>query len=273
MIMAKPGERVVVYASTRNQYDKMETAAKSLLLNNIIDKVYFLTEDEDYPNYLPSCITAINVEPIVENYFNKDGPNFNSDWSYMTLLRLTLYDLFPEHNTVLYLDTDTLVINDISELFDIDLTEYYCAGVPDECIGRVDMHVLKKDLGPDPYALLVRTPYVFGDYYNAGVMLLNLRALRDGTGKNMIRMINTEPLQFKDQDAINISCRNKILRLPSDYNAAPMTAGTTNPKILHLSKANNVYNKSLWLSYESMSWPWIEKQMEINRKKQMEAKE
>jgi len=265
-------ERIVVYASTRNQYDKMETAAKSLLLNNVVDKVYFLIEDEEYPNKLPSCIETINVEPIVENYFNKNGPNFNSDWSYMTLLRLALYDLLKGHNTVLYLDTDTLTINNISELFTVDLTGYYCAGVVDECIGRVDMHVLRTDLGPDPFALLIRTPYVFGDYFNAGVMLFNLTALRDGTGKKMVQMINTEPLQYKDQDAINITCRNKILRLPSDYNAAPMTAGTIHPKILHLSKVNNEYNKTLWVSYESMSWSWIEKQMAINRQKEEEAK-
>lgn len=264
-------ERIVVYASTRDQYDKMETAAKSLLLNNLIDKVYFLTEDDPYPNYLPPSIETINVVPIIENYFYKDGPNFKSDWSYMTLLRLAIYDMLPQHNTVLYLDTDTLVIRDISELFDIDLTDYYYAGVIDEDIGCVDMHVLKAHDTESPYRLLVRTPYLFGEYYNAGSMLCNLKALRDGKGREIIRMINTEPLQFKDQDAINISCRGKILKLPSDYNSAPMTAGTTNPKILHLTKVKNDYTQSLWNSYGAMSWQWIEKQMDINRRREDEV--
>lgn len=274
--MDKHNERIVVYASTRNQYDKMETAAKSLLLNNVIDKVYFLTEDEEYPNELPSCIETINVEPIVENYFCKDGPNFDSMWTYMTLMRLTVFDLLKQHKRALYLDTDTLVMSDISDLFEMDLSDYYYAGVIDKNISILNIIVLRsndQDAETTPYHLIPRIPYKYdANYYNAGVLVCNLTALRDGKGREMIQMVNTEPLFFKDQDTINLACRGKILTLPSIYNAGPSTQNTTSQKILHLSKAKIEYLQAIWKSYESMSWSWIEKQMAINRQKEEEAR-
>lgn len=270
--MANRNERIVVYASTRNQYDKMETAAKSLLLNTVVDHIYFLTEDEEYPNYLPQCIKTINVKPIVQDYFYEKGPNYETDWSYMTLLRLAIYDLLPQHDFVLYLDTDTLVVDDILELFSTNITDYYYAAAFDASVCTSLMFSLKEE-GNVPFRMLRRVPYTFCDYYNAGVMLCNLKKLRDGKGKEMIRMINTEPLVFNDQDAINIACRNKILTLSSVYNSAPMTIPVKDPKIIHLSKTMNEHNKSIWKCYENMSWKWIERQIAINKKKEEEARE
>lgn len=269
--MAKPEERVVVYASTRNQYDKMEAAAKSLLLTNVVDKVYFLTEDKEYPNELPACIETINVADDNDRYFYKESPNFNSIWTYMTLQRLTIYDRLANHDRALYLDTDTIIMDDISELFDMDMEGYYYAAVLDANVCTQKMFALKEIENQD-FRLMPRVEYTYNTYYNAGVLLGNLKALRDGTGKKMIRMINTEPLMFKDQDAINIACENRIINLPAIYNSAPMTARAKNPKIVHLSSTKESRLLDIYNTYKSMPWSWIEKQMAINRQKEEEAK-
>lgn len=271
--MGKPGERIVVYASTRNQYDNMEAAAKSLLLNNVVDKVYFLTEDEEYPNYLPSCIETINVAALDDYYFYKDGPNMNTVWTYMTLYRLVLYDILPQYDRALYLDTDTIVADDISELFSIDIDGYYYAAVVDSNLCYQITPALIENEEYKYYRLLPRTELIFNEYYNAGVLLCNLKALRDGTGKEMILMANTEKCTFNDQDIINAVCRNKILDLPSLYNSsAKVTNRAKKPKIFHLSKTVEPRLINLTETYKTMDWAWIERQMAINKKKEEEAK-
>lgn len=38
--------RAAAYSGTRNIYDKMLTAAKSLLMHSNVEKIYFLIEDD-----------------------------------------------------------------------------------------------------------------------------------------------------------------------------------------------------------------------------------
>lgn len=268
--MGKPGERVVVYASTRNQYDKMEAAAKSLLLTNVVDKVYFLTEDRAYPTELPSCIETIDVTDIKDNYFYEGGPNYHSIWTYMTLMRTTLYDMFPQYDRVLYLDTDTVVIDDISELFTLDLGDHYFAAVCDDMVCLKTRYAIRED-GGGIFREQERVEYVHNTYYNAGVLVCNSKALRDGKGKEILRLVNTEPFMFAEQDAINVACRGKILDIPSDYNVAVFTAMAKKPKIYHLSATKDQRLQDTWQTYLSMDWNWVKKQMDINQKREEET--
>lgn len=54
-----------------------------------------------------------------------------------TYFRYMIAEVLPNIDRVLYLDGDTIVNGDISELFDTDLTNYYCAGVSDIYIESV----------------------------------------------------------------------------------------------------------------------------------------
>lgn len=48
--------KVVVYAGTRNVYHNMVVAAKSLLNHTQMDRVWFLIEDDEFPEELPDVI-------------------------------------------------------------------------------------------------------------------------------------------------------------------------------------------------------------------------
>lgn len=50
-----------VYSGTRNIYEKMMTASKSLLRYSDVDKIYFLIEDDIFPYDLPDTYECINV--------------------------------------------------------------------------------------------------------------------------------------------------------------------------------------------------------------------
>ena len=223
--------RVVVYAGTRAVYRNMVIAAKSLLAHTRMDRVYFLIEDDAFPEELPDVIKCINVSG--QTWFDPDGPNYSTPWTYMSLMRLALPDLLQDERRVLWLDTDTIVEQDISDLFDIDLGDNYVAMVEEP----------------------TRSKYPFV-YHNAGVMLIDLGVLRaDGIHRKWIRLVNTEPLTAMDQDAVNIICQGEILTLPPEWNdAGHITQRTDDPYIKHYGGSLKWVEPEIFGFYEKSQW-------------------
>lgn len=111
-----------------------------------------------------------------------------------TWYRIFLPDLLPGLDRVLFLDSDLVVADSLLGLWETDLSAHYVAAVTNvfmlEHLFRVD------ELGmSDPR-----------DYFNAGVMLMNLEAMRaDGCVEAMHRFgtDHADELVFRDQDALN----------------------------------------------------------------------
>ena len=222
--------KAAVYCGTRNLYEDMIPAVKSLLCNSDVDRIYLLIEDDVFPYELPDCVTCINVSE--QTYFRRDGPNFQNGWTYMVLMRAALHRVFPELDTILSLDVDTIVAKDISDLWDLDLSDCYLAGVrePHKSINRL--------------------------YVNAGVILLNLKKLREtGKGDELIDSLNSKHYAFNEQDCINALCQGGILQIPGDYNSSNWTEPTTTPKIVHFAAIKNYQDSPLVTVYRNMDWP------------------
>ena len=227
-------ERVALYSGTRNLYHDMVTASKSLLYHEGADHVYFLIEDNKFPEHLPSCVTCIPVQN--QTILRHDGPNFNTPWTYMALIRCALTQIFPNLDKILVLDVDTVVHKPIDYLWDLDISRYYCAGVEETQIAHR------------------RKPY-----FNFGVMMHNLRKLRDdGADDTIIRTINTVHMAYPEQDALNSVCYGHILQLPFEYNAIRFNL----PKIpaedvviKHYADTNEPMNSHEdYLFFDNMSW-------------------
>lgn len=215
-------ERVAVYCGTRNLYENMIPAVRSLMENTDDVKVYLLIEDDEFPYDLP--VEVINVS--TQEYFPKGSASYSNPWTYMVLMRAALHRVFPQYDRILSLDVDTIVTRDIGELWDIDIDNYYLAGV--------------KELHKSSYNL----------YVNAGVMLLNLAKLRDGKGDEIIRSLNERLYSFNEQDCINQLCRGGILEIPSVYNMNSWTEPTTTPKIVHFAAIKNYMDYPLVEMYK-----------------------
>ena len=54
-------KKTVIYAGTRNLYPLMEVPLKSLLANNVIDQVYLLIEDDEFPTQLHCCTSTSDL--------------------------------------------------------------------------------------------------------------------------------------------------------------------------------------------------------------------
>ena len=108
-----------MYVGTRNHYDFMYWSLKSLLKNSDVDEVYLMIEDDEFPHPIPPCVTPINVSG--QTIFPKGGPNYGCQWTYMTLLRAAAALLFPTLDRILTLDNDTIVVDDISDLWELPI--------------------------------------------------------------------------------------------------------------------------------------------------------
>ena len=228
--------KAAVYCGTRNIYGDMVTAAKSLIANSDVEKIFFAIEDDVFPEPLPARVETINVRG--QTIFPPGGPNYSQRWTYMVLMRAALTKILPaELDTVLSLDTDTIVDKDISELWDLDLGEHYFAAAREP----------RKSAGGDWY---VRPLYV-----NVGVALFNLRQLRqDGMDGRIIRALNTKSYDFNEQDCLNEQCEGRILTISSDYNANDYTEPARETKIIHYAARGDWRNEEIVQKYRAMTW-------------------
>jgi lipopolysaccharide biosynthesis glycosyltransferase/glycosyltransferase involved in cell wall biosynthesis len=237
------GKRAVVYCGTKETYINMIASVKSLLATTHVDKVYFLIEDDTFPYEIPDIIETRNVKNT--GLFDPDGPNFQNAWTYMCLMRTAYPQMFPQYDKVLSLDIDVVITEDIGCLWDIDLTDYYFAGVAEE--GR-------STGGPrDIYA-------------NFGVIMMNLDKLRrDGLGNKLIEAVNTEKFGCPEQDAFNKLCRGHIYQLPNDYNVTVYSHITGEPlqeRVLHYAGLKYWKHFRPVKKYFNLSWDEIMKLQE-----------
>lgn len=140
-------------------------------------------------------VVKIDVTDLYEKEFG-GSKNENAYCTPYTLLRL-LADLVPEiPEKILYLDIDMMAAKDISELYNMDITEYEYAAV-------------KEKYG---------SWFIKPDYINAGMLLLNMNKIKETKLLEKARnLIKTKKLLFADQDAIFLSTTKKLL-LPRIYN-------------------------------------------------------
>lgn len=222
--------RVAVYAGTRNIYRHMVAAVKSLLFHTRMDRVVFLIEDDAFPEPLPDVIECVNVRG--QTFFPESGPNYASRWTYMSLMRLALPELLPDENRVLWLDVDTIVTEDIGELFEETLDS-----------GRV-MGAVREPEWSRPGRV----------YFNAGVLLMDLAALRGDLCEQLIRRVNSVKMDFPDQDAINAVCAGRIRALSAIWNSSEWTSKPMDARITHFAADREYTRQPIYKCYERKNW-------------------
>lgn len=168
----------------------------------------------------------------------------------------------------IYLDSDIVVEGDITEMFNIDVTDYCVAGVREMPITGSNAIEKKKSLEIDD----------LDNYINAGVLLLNLEEIENQKlGKRLEEAGNRGDFTHNDQDAINSVFYGKIKPIPIRFNAISaylywnnkttikqygienLTVAVRNPIVIHyVLKKKPWTNKSLILARRW--WKYINKQ-------------
>lgn len=224
--------RTAVYCATRNLYRDLVTSLGSLAIHNGADRAVLVIEDDTFPYPLPSSLPVEIINVSGQTYFPRGGPNTESRWTWMVLMRAALAKLLPGENRVLSLDVDTVVVGDLSDLWAIDLSTAFLAAAVEP----------------------TRQAYG-GHYYQMGVVVFNLDQLRlEGMDSRIISQLNEHPYPFPEQDAINDLCHWRIQELPSRFNVNEYTKPTDDPRIIHFAgiPEDRYHLDPVWRRYESL---------------------
>lgn len=150
--------------------------------------------------------------------------------------RLSLSELLPSLDKMIWLDGDTITYTDLKEMYDIDMEGYYYKGFLDDNVSAVD------DFG-------VNNDHVIC----SGVMLLNLKELRKDDMVNKFSKFieeNNERLIQHDQTTINVVAYKKVGILPAKwgiYNYVSLEAAKEQAKIYRFK--NGYSEKELEQAY------------------------
>ena len=227
----------IAMCCTRNWYIYLVTELYVLLKNNKVDKVYLFIEDDKIPYLKDKRIEFINVNNLSE-YISKDSPNYNTKYTRMTLVRCYFSKVLKE-DKLLYIDADAIVVDNLKELWNIDLKNYALAGVKES--GEWNKHLGLEGMD--------------GKYINSGTMLMNLDFIRkEKLDDTMINLLNSKYYMFPDQDVINIVCKDKIKYISNIYNSTETTGIVDNAKIIHYIRENKGWIKTsprsdIWFKY------------------------
>lgn len=135
---------------------------------------------------------------VSKYYLDTIANSKNNQTSYTpyTFLRLYMTKLDGIGEKVIYIDVDTMINNDIGQMYDIDLLDYEFAAVKDH-MGKI---------------------FINRTYCNAGVLFLNLKRIKEtNLFEKCIEMILVRKMGFPDQTAINDLALKKMF-LPRKYN-------------------------------------------------------
>jgi lipopolysaccharide biosynthesis glycosyltransferase len=125
-----------------------------------------------------------------------------------TWYRVFLPEVCPDVDRVLYLDSDLLVVDSVTPLWELDMSASYVAAVNNVIEERYEHH--PPTLGLDPRR-----------YFNAGVLVMNLDAMRrDDRGAALVDygVRNAERLMWRDQDALNAVLGERRIELHPRWN-------------------------------------------------------
>ena len=160
----------------------------------------------------------VNIEFVDLNYYLekvKDKLYTRDYYTNTTYFRLFIPELYPEYDKAVYIDSDTVTLADIADLYNTDMGDNLIAGIPDGAVQAIPVfqEYVEKVVGVIDY----------NNYFNAGIIVMNLKALREYKFQEkflyMLGKIKFEVAQ--DQDYMNRLCKGRVKLLGFEWNRMP----------------------------------------------------
>lgn len=133
-------------------------------------------------------------------------------YSNTTYYRMFIAEMFPDVDKAIYIDSDTVVQGDISELYDYDIESFDVGACHEQVMVQVDVYgaYTEKCLGIDRNL-----------FFNAGVLLINCRRFREKkTLERFVKLLDVFNCRVtQDEDYLNILCRDHVRFLPQTWNS------------------------------------------------------
>ena len=200
----------------------------------------------------------VNIEFVDLNYYIekiKDKLYTRDYYSKTTYFRLFIPNLYPQYNKALYLDSDVVLLRDVAELFNIDLGDNLVGGAPDDVIQTIEVF--------QEYAEKVVGVADYRNYFNAGVLLMNLDELRKyNFQEKFLYVLGTIKFSVaQDQDYLNRLCKGRVKIIDKNWNRMPVSNIEVDEKDLKLIHYNLAYKP--WhfedILYKDYFWEYAQK--------------
>jgi len=265
----KNKEIIPVFFAIDNDYSPFVSVAIASLIEHA-DKnkeyhIHIIYESitEDNKNKLKKLETDFakieftEMSDVLKCVTNKIGNRLRADVFTLTIyFRLFIPDMFPMYDKAIYIDSDTVILDDVGRLYNVELGDNLIGAVNDKSVSEVE-----------PLALYIEN-YVGINrykYVNSGLLLLNMKKLREvRIGERFLELYNKYEFETlaPDQDYINSLCLGKITFLDYKWDTMPIEGveQIDNPSIVHY----NLFAKP-WhydnVQYEEYFWDYAKKSL------------
>ena len=218
----------VLYLSSEAFSKKMAVSIASLLDNKkpttyydiyvLVEKIY--SKDGLYPfEKLKQEYSDFEIHWVeMDDAFNDTQVNVVGVGK-ETMYRLMAPEVLPQVERCIYLDADTLILDDLSEMYGYDIGDNYIAGIYPERFLTNMLADYKKAYGGASVRMLEKQVglCVYDQYIGAGVMIMNLAQMRtDHMVRKFLEAVKPNSLP-KDQDILNTCCYGHISKLPVKF--------------------------------------------------------
>lgn len=200
----------------------------------------------------------VSIEFVDLNYYIekiKDKLYTRDYYSKTTYFRLFIPNLYPQYTKALYLDSDIVVLEDVADLYNTNMENDLVAAAPDDVIQTIEVF--------QEYAEKVVGVADYKNYFNAGVLLMNLDELRkfDFQEKFIYSLDKIKFSVAQDQDYLNRLCKGRVKIVDSNWNRMPIAREKENQGDIKLIHYNLAYKP--WhfedILYKDYFWNYAKK--------------
>ncbi len=262
----------ICYACDNNYALQVGVSLLSLLKMNTLDcnaKIYVFIDNVQQENKdkllkiakdYHAILEFIDAQIIIEKIKKMDFVSNVDNASLSTFVRLFIKDYIPSaYKSVIYIDADTLIIDDIKELFEAEYDTPVTAAI---------------DIMPTRYKKILKLDDSY--YFNCGILHINLDRWKELKCEEKILehiKYHYNKYLFADQDVINIVLKNHIGILPLKYNVFPFYGELDYKMLLKYIGTDNMYYSLkdyetakqkpaiIHLVYSVVDRPWFNKNM------------
>ena len=209
--------KINVCFATDNNYAKyMGLALMSVLKSaNKEDHLHFYILDNQIKQEEKEKIATLQkIKPFEITYIPIDEKSFSNLYIHQKGLSPTAYARFLiakliDEEKVLYLDCDIFARKSLAPLFNLDISNYYIAGVLDYAMRKSYLLSMFKDKN------------LVNNYLNSGVLLINNKKWKEESITDLLfkyAKTNNGILHYADQDCLNYLLHSRVLKIGVTWN-------------------------------------------------------
>lgn len=267
----------IVFTSDKQYKDYLLVTLKSAIVNKKPDTIYDIhilginLDDNEMNEFKNMETTNVKITPQRETLESiKTVGQFEvaNHVSRADLFKFYFPEIFKDFDKILYIDSDTLIVKDLLELYNIDLKNTY--------LGAVYNYKCAYDWQKHLFGLFWTRKSIYS--YNCGVMLYNLKKMRqDNIPEKLIASKNADERRvLMTQAAFNEVIPTKtITKLSPIYNMIvrwrPIDFKLCDfkkmysPSLKNINSMDELWTESVIIHFAGRNKPWNDKEINFGK--------